>query len=375
MQPEPNLSPDRLRHFFDTSLAIASDLSLPTVLQRTITAACELTGARYGALGIIEDDGLIREFVLEGADPEWIERMPHPPQGLGLIGHLVEHPETLIVDEIKAHPASVGFPEGHPPMHTFLGVPIQLRDRVFGNLYLTEKSDGEPFTDADAQLITALASAASVAIQNAEYYEESEEVVLVRERERIARDLHDRVIQRIFATAMSLEAQARANDDPEVRATLRRSVDELDDTIREIRSTIFELHQPDGAETSEEVNALVEEITPLLGFAPVVVTEGPLDLLVREPVREQFLAALRELLTNAAKHARADSVHVSIRVGDDLSLRVADNGIGIAALPDGDAAHGTRNLRDRAQALRGHFSIRRSDDGGTVADWVVPLAD
>ena len=375
MQPEPTLSEDRLRHFFDASLAIASDLSLPVVLQRTITAACELTGARYGALGIIEDDGLIREFVLEGADPEWIERMPHPPQGLGLIGYLVDHPETLVVDEIHDHPASVGFPEGHPPMHTFLGVPIKVRDRVFGNLYLTEKSNGEPFTDADARLIAALALAASVAIQNAEYYEESEEVLIVRERERIARDLHDRVIQRIFATAMSLEAQARANDDPDVGATLRRSVDELDDTIREIRSTIFELHGPFGTDLSDTVAALVDEVTPLLGFAPVVVTEGPLDLVVREPVREQFLAALRELLTNAAKHSRADTVHVSIRVGDDLSLRVADNGVGIDAAPDSDAAHGTRNLRERAQALRGEFSIRRNDDGGTTADWVVPLID
>jgi signal transduction histidine kinase len=375
VQSEPTLSEDRLRHFFDASLAIASDLSLPVVLQRTITAACELTGARYGALGIIEDDGLIREFVLEGADPEWIERMPHPPQGLGLIGYLVDHPEALVVDEIGDHPASVGFPEGHPPMHTFLGVPIKVRDRVFGNLYLTEKSDGEPFTDADARLIAALALAASVAIQNAEYYEESEEVLIVRERERIARDLHDRVIQRIFATAMSLEAQARANEDLEVRATLRRSVDELDDTIREIRSTIFELHGPIGTDLSDAVAALVDEVTPLLGFAPIVVTEGPLDHVVREPLREQFLAALRELLTNAAKHARADTVHVSIRVGDDLSLRVADNGIGIDGVPDPDAAHGTRNLRERAQALRGEFNIRRNDDGGTTAEWVVPLAD
>jgi signal transduction histidine kinase len=373
MTSEPQIADQRLREFFDTTLAITSDLSLPTVLQRIVTAGCEISGAQYGALGILDDTGHISEFVLEGADPEWVERVGFPPEGKGILGHLVEHPETLRLDEISGHPASVGFPEGHPPMHSFLGVPIRIGDEAFGNLYLTEKPGGVAFTDEDETMVIALAAAASVAIQNARLYAETQDFAVLRERERIARDLHDRVIQRLFATAMSLEAAARASTAPEANATLNRAVDELDDTIREIRSTIFELGHVDNTALSAEVQAVADELTPMLGFSPVVLLEGPVDTAVSQRLREHLLIVVREGLTNMAKHANASAASITVRAADDLMLRIVDDGVGITTLAN-DTSRGLQNLRDRATLLGGHCSARPGPVHGTAIEWTVPIS-
>lgn len=168
-------SRERLSELLDSVVAVSSDLDLPTVLRRIVRAACRLADARYGALGVLARDGReLSEFVTEGISDEDRARIGDLPRGHGLLGLLIRHPRAVRVHDIGAHPDSSGLPVGHPPMTTFLGLPIRVRGQVFGNLYLTDKPDGADFTDDDEVIVRALASAAGVAIENARLYERTE---------------------------------------------------------------------------------------------------------------------------------------------------------------------------------------------------------
>ncbi|TDQ00405.1 GAF domain-containing protein [Labedaea rhizosphaerae] len=165
---------DQLGGLLDAVLSIASGLDLDATLRRIVHAAIDLVGCRYGALGVLTADGTeLAEFVYEGIDEPTRREIGHLPEGHGLLGLLIEQPKAVRLDELSQHPASVGFPANHPPMHSFLGVPVRVRDEVFGNLYLTEKHDGLPFTEDDEVVVLALAAAAGVAVENARLYEQS----------------------------------------------------------------------------------------------------------------------------------------------------------------------------------------------------------
>jgi transcriptional regulator with GAF, ATPase, and Fis domain len=164
----------RLRGLLRANAAVVAELSLPTVLRRIVTSACELLQARYGALGVIGPDGMLEQFVHVGMDEDAVRRVGHLPEGKGLLGALIQDPRPIRLTRISDDPRSVGFPQGHPPMESFLGVPIRVRGVVFGNLYLTEREGGGQFTEEDEQLAAALAGTAGVAIENARLYEESE---------------------------------------------------------------------------------------------------------------------------------------------------------------------------------------------------------
>src|SRR5215216_4466351 len=163
---------ERLRGLLDAVVAVGSGLELRVTLHRLVVAACELTDARYGALGVIGPDRMLSEFITHGLSDEQHARIGDLPQGRGVLGLLIEDPRPIRLPDISQHPSSYGFPPNHPPMHTFLGVPIRVRDRVFGNLYLSEKHDGE-FTEQDEELVVALAAAAGVAIENVDLYEQA----------------------------------------------------------------------------------------------------------------------------------------------------------------------------------------------------------
>ena len=152
-------------------VSMAEDVGLETILDRVVASACELVGARYGALGIIDDDDSLSHFITTGIDPEQIERIGELPSGHGVLGHLIRVPEPLRLVDLATHPMAIGFPDNHPPMKSFLGVPIRVREKVFGNLYLTEKEGGAEFSDEDEALCVALAAAAGVAIENARHLE------------------------------------------------------------------------------------------------------------------------------------------------------------------------------------------------------------
>lgn len=356
----------------DAMLAVAGNLSLPAVLRKIVESACTLAEARYGALGVLGDEAPLAEFVAVGVDDSTIRAIGHTPEGKGILGRLILDPRPLRLPDLTRHPDSAGFPPGHPPMRSFLGVPIRVRDAVFGNLYLTEKAAGGEFTDEDEHLVVSLAAAAGVAIENVTLHEKLQAVVLLEDRERIARDLHDKVIQRLFATGMALQATERLVLKPEVGLRIQQAVDELDETIREIRATIFALQTPVRRSLRREVISRTTEAGEILGFEPTVRFEGPVDSVVPEAVGGELLTVLQESLTNAVRHARARRIDVTLAVGADVLLRVVDDGVGFDP-SQVVRGHGLRNMRMRAEALGGAFTVEARPEGGTVAEWHAPL--
>ncbi|QSR32503.1 ATPase [Nocardioides sp. S5] len=516
----PDLGADG-RLLLEAVTAISSDLDLASVLTRIVEAATALTGARYGALGVLGSTGDLVEFVTTGLDERTRALIGDLPRGRGILGVIIDDPSGLRLADLSAHPSSVGFPPNHPPMTSFLGMPVRIRGTVFGNLYLTEKTGDGPFTEADEQLVEELARTAGYVISNARSFALSErrrqwleasaelsellqppvdlpsaldqivstarqvsharavalwssrgpehdtvsvapdadtdrveellararvvaapdaggpvhtstvdgvpvvvvplrshlapvtalvavaqpgaglldvqdrdlfagfadqvalsldrtqaladrqELALISDRERIARDLHDVVIQRLFATGLQLQGVAAMAGDGAVTERLDSSVAELDDTIKAIRGTIFELQDRRGDSLRASVRRLVKEYVPVLGFAPVVRTSGPVDTVVPPAIGTQLLAVLREAISNVARHALADSAQVDVSVtSEQLELRVADDGVG---LPEDVTESGLRNARRRAADLGGTLEISRLGERGTVLVWHVPL--
>ncbi|MBK9179099.1 MAG: GAF domain-containing sensor histidine kinase [Acidimicrobiales bacterium] len=375
MDPAEGATDDpRLHRLLEAVLAVAADLSLPVVLRRIVESACSLVDARYGALGVTGPDGHLTEFITVGADYDTVEAIGHPPKGRGILGMVMTHPEPLRLRNLGEHPDSYGFPPHHPPMRSFLGVPVRVRGEVFGNLYLTEKRSAVQFTAGDQELVVALAAAAGVAIENARLHSMVRELAVLEDRERIARDLHDTVIQRLFASGMGLQAAERLAERPEVVARIRQAIDDLDVTIRDIRSTIFALESGDrrGGGLRADVLALVAESGPAVGREPRVRFAGPVDAAVPDGIADHLVSTLREALTNVAKHAGASEVAVEVEVGDDVVLRVEDDGVGIDPLRSG-RGWGLRNMADRARALGGGLVLTEAPNGGTVLEWRVPL--
>lgn len=504
----------------DAVSAIASDLDLTSVLTRIVTAATELTDAQYGALGVLGTDGRLVEFLTTGIDEATRAMIGDLPTGHGILGVIIEEPEGLRLVDLAAHPRSVGFPANHPPMSSFLGMPVRIRGTVFGNLYLTEKRGGMPFTEQDEQLTEALARTAGLVIDNARTYglserrrrwleataqigvelqppvnretaldkivrtarvvsgaramvllatladvedavaadpadlhlvreladhvreleldvsapphrlkvgdlegvvipvrahlapvaalaalfdkssplndaserellatfadqaalaldrgqavAERQELALSSDRERIARDLHDVVIQQLFATGLQLQGVASMVSHPEVARRIDETVSSLDDTIKAIRGTIFELQDKPRSSLRSEIRSLVRDYVPVLGFSPAVRTTGPIDTAVPTHVHDQVLAVLREAMSNVARHALAESAEVEVLVSaHELVLRVVDDGIG---MPSDPRESGLRNARRRAADLGGVLEVLPGSQRGTTLVWRVPLA-
>jgi signal transduction histidine kinase len=369
--------PDRLRALVDAVLSIGSDLSLPAVLRRIVEAAVSLVGARYGAVGVLDEQGAgLSDFINVGLSPDQVAAIGHLPEGHGILGLLIVDPKPLRLVDLRAHPDSYGFPPSHPPMRSFLGVPILVRDQVFGNLYLTEKQEGGEFSAEDEGLVVALAGAAGIAIENARLHSRVRDLTLVEDRERIAADLHDTVIQRLFATGLGLQATVPMISPSEAGRRVQAAVDDLDETIRQIRSTIFALQAPRtaGRGVRAEILALATEAAAGLGFEPHVRLDGPIDTTVGHDEASHLLAVLREALSNVVRHAEATWVEVEVTaVGDSLVLTIRDDGIGIVQpRPTG---RGLVNMQSRAEALGGSFGVTTGPGGrGSTVRWRVPLS-
>ncbi|MEI6363014.1 MAG: GAF domain-containing protein [Actinomycetes bacterium] len=545
---------ERDRGLFTAVVSVAAGLELGATLRRIVQAAVELVDASYGALGVLDDSGGLGEFIHVGIDAQTAATIGSLPMGRGILGLLINHPVPIRLDNLGDHPRSAGFPPGHPPMTSFLGVPVRVRGEVFGNLYLTEKRSGTGFTSEDERTVMALAAAAAVAIENARLYERSrqreqwqqavtdianavladsdadevlslvanrarsltgadvalvalpdfagslvveivdgrdddsgtaarellsvisswegqrvpahsvahqafhdgisrierdtarvlaeadqapahgpavviplitsdhvlgilmllwgeptarvpadalelagsfasqaavtlvlanarrehERLAVYEDRDRIARDLHDLVIQRLFATGMMLQGLSRIENVPSAASDrVSRAVDELDETIKEIRQTIFALHEPvDGPTTSARGRVLREtsQSAALLGFEPAVRFVGPVDSMLTTEATDHLIAALREALTNAAKHAEAKRVDVVVQIDSgDVVLVVTDDGVGISEDGPGRRS-GVANIAARAQVLGGWCRLERvADSGGTRLTWCVPF--
>jgi len=368
--------PRALRELLDAVLTVASDLQPELVLQRIIRSAVDLVDARYGALGVIDEDGTgLAQFITVGIEAEGRAAIGALPEGHGILGLLIVDPRPIRLPDLRAHPDSYGFPPNHPPMRSFLGVPIRVRDKVFGNLYLTDKTTAETFSEVDEELVVALAAAAGIAVENSRLLAQVRAMALVEDRERIARDLHDTVIQRLFAAGLTLQGTARLADRPEVVDRIQQVVNDLDVTIRHIRTAIFglEVARLHGRSLREDVIAVVTEAGRGLGFAPQVRFDGPIDSLVPQDVAEQLVAVLREALSNVARHAAARRVEVCLDAGQELALLVRDDGVGVAA--GAPAGSGLRNIQSRALALGGTTKLEAGAEGrGSDLHWRVPLS-
>jgi signal transduction histidine kinase len=352
------------------------DLDLPSMLERIVQSAVDLVDASYGALGVLDDTGTrLAQFITVGIDAETHAAIGSLPEGHGILGLLIVDAKPLRLPDLTEHSDSYGFPPNHPPMKSFLGVPILLRDEVFGNLYLTDKRSGEVFTDVDEELAVGLASAAGVAIDNARLHAKLHELGLVEDRERIARDLHDTVIQRLFATGMSLQGSVRLvqNDPAAAMARIEAAVDDLDVTVKHIRTAIFGLEQVrvDEGGLRSRILSLIREAAAPLGFEPRVLLDGPVDTGVGARVATELLATLREALSNVARHARASQVEVEVAVDGGVCLRVVDDGVG----PPDDTTprgKGLANMAVRAENLGGSLELRPGEISGTVLEWRAP---
>lgn len=532
----------RLRALLRAIETVTGDLALEVVLRNVVESARELAHAKYGALGVIGPDGGLEQFIHVGIDDETAARIGGLPQGKGLLGALITDPRPIRLQHMTDDSRSTGFPPNHPPMQSFLGVPVHVRDEVFGNLYLADSDRGE-FSAEDEELVGALALAAGTAISNARLYHESrlqqrwleasveigaqllasagedplrmvarraieiadadvvavclttpdgtafvveemfgtgaeeligrrfplpgsmtglaldraepmlvanasgtdhpptflssvmeagplmvlpltgagtprgalsvcrargrraftprdlamadgfashasvaleladsraaeQKLVLLEDRDRIARDLHDHVIQELFAIGLSLEGSAAqiAASNNTAAERIRQRVEDIDRTIRRIRTSIFELR---GALATmaegirQRILEVASDLTPALGFAPHVAFAGVLDVRIPDELMEDIVACVRESLTNVAKHARAKSAVVDVSLAQDvLTVTVTDNGVG---LRDDSRRSGIANLRARAEKWSGSFELMPGTSGGTTVIWKVRI--
>lgn len=531
----------RLRALVRAIETISGDLSLESVLRNIVSAACELADAEYGALGVIGHDRTnLEQFVHVGIDDETAARIGHLPEGRGLLGAIITDARPVRLRHMADDPRSSGFPPNHPPMDSFLGVPVNLRNEVFGNLYLANSRSGE-FTAEDEELVRALAHAAGTAISNARLYHEAElkqrwleasgeisaqivatsgeeplnliarramsladadlvsisllkdggtslavevafgegaehlmgrrfrvedslggevvrtgapalvdaagadraipflasvmevgptmalplrgtgqprgvlslarakgrrpfaqadlamaanfagqasvaleladsraaeqRLVLLEDRDRIAQDLHDHVIQELFSIGLSLEGAAGQLPEGKVEQRVRRAAENIDRTIRRIRTSIFELRgnfvSAEGGLRQRILEVVSDAATPL-GFVPHTAFAGLVDEAFDEAFADDVLACIRETLANVAKHAQATSAWVDVvAAGDELTVTVSDNGVG-PGTPR--RRSGTANLRARAEKRGGTFDLAPGPSGGTVATWKARLA-
>ena len=369
--------PAKLCSLLDAVLLIEQDLSLRVVLDTLIRESCELAGATYGALGVLDDSRrTLAEFITYGIETEDIIQVGALPTGKGVLGLLIADAKPIRISNISHNGASLGFPANHPVMSSFLGVPIAVGDRVFGNIYLTNKIGATEFDEQDETLISYLAKAAGIAIENAQLHNAVANYALRADRERIARELHDEIIQRLFAIGLSLQATMRLINGNDANTRVQTAIDDLDEAIKMIRATIFALETTRSTNRESfraQVLALIRELHAALGFEPSVTFSGPLDTMVTKQVASQALPMVREALSNIARHARATATTITLACNDSLNIVIEDNGRGIsnAGTP---SSKGLKNMAGRAEALGGHFTLEKSKKlGGARVSWSVPL--
>jgi signal transduction histidine kinase len=354
-------------------LGIAGDLSLDAVFERLVGTSRELVDARYAALGVPDEEGTgFSRFITAGMTDDEIEAMGPLPRTHGLLGAMLSDPAPFRTGDITTDPRFRGWwPATHPRMCSFLGVPIVFKGDVIAAFYLTDKTTGPEFTAEDEQLVGVLGAHAAVLIEHARLYEQSRELSVHDERNRLARELHDAMTQALFSLRLTIETTASlVVDDPDAAAAeLDRARALVDALFTELRSLIFELRPP--ALESEGLAATIRKHLEVVGRAhglEVSVSNNGETALAPEVERELF-RIVQEAVTNAVRHAKASSLSVSFDVGaQQAALTVHDDGVGFD--PDARAIRSRRlgltSMRERAQALGGTFDVESSDAGTTV---------
>jgi signal transduction histidine kinase len=372
---------DRDRRLIEAGMVLASERSVEAVLLRIVELAVELTDARYGALGVLTPDGAaIEEFITVGITPEQREALGDPPTGHGLLGALIRDARPLRIPDIAADPRSVGFPPNHPPMKSLLGAPVTGRGRVFGNIYLTDKRGADAFDDEDQRVLVVLATQAAVAVENARLYDESERrgrelqrLQVLGERERIGKELHDGVIQSLFALGMNLQAMATASDDPDIAFRLETAVEDVDHAIRDLRNYIFGLRP--GILADRQLDQAIKEMATEFGSRSGVVTVVEIDAEAASMLSSRagdIVQLVREALSNVGRHGAATTCRVSLARGQaGFVLEIDDDGLGFDVELT-TWGMGLQNLRERVGSLGGTFDVQSTPGQGTTVRATFP---
>jgi len=369
------------RRLIEAGMILASELALDAVLLRIVELAVDLTGARYGALGVLTPDGRsIEEFTTVGITREERAAIGDPPTGHGLLGALITEARPMRIPDIRADSRSVGFPPNHPQMKSLLGAPIKGRGTVFGNIYLTDKEGAEAFDEEDERVLVVLATQAAIAVENARLYDETErkgrelqKLHVLEERERIGKELHDGVIQSLFAVGMSLQGLAAASPDAEMARRLDAAVEDVDHSIRDLRNYIFGLRP--GILADRQLDQALKEMVTEFGSRSGVVTVVDVDSEVASELASRaadVVQLAREALSNVGRHGAATTCRVSLRRGDTgMFLEVDDDGRGF----DVDMTSwgmGLSNLRERVESLGGVLEVESTPGEGTTVRATFP---
>ena len=369
------------------ALTLTTELDLNTVLQKVVDLSRTLADARYGAVGVLDDEGkTIVQFITSGIDEAQRATMGPTPTGYGLLGMLIREGKAMRVRNIGEHPRSYGFPPNHPPMETLMGVPIISKGKIIGDIYLTDKigpkgdiSQPIPFTQADQEILQMFATQAAIAIENAKLYRQIQQLAVLQERERFSMDLHDGIIQSIYAIGLMLDdSQYHIDSQPSyAKQRIFDAIADLNEVIRDIRNYILELRPQrfQGRDIMRGIAELAREFRANT-FLNVQVEgdEIPPNLLSPEQTVE-ILHIAQEGLANVRKHARASEV--SIRTWTDagvLHMEIADNGIGFETNGQPrNKGNGLHNMRERASAVDGQLKIGPRAQGGTCISLRVPI--
>ncbi len=362
----------RLPALIEAAASVIEAGDLQQLLGRLVTEARLATGAPYCALGVIGEHGVLVEFIHEGMDADTVARIGTLPKGLGVLGTVVREKRTIRLDSIGDHPDSYGFPPNHPPMSSFLGVPVIAGGRAFGNLYLADKEGG--FTDSDVATIEALSRIAGSALTNARLHERLRSVAVIEDRERIARDLHDSVIQDLFAVGLGLQGVSGRITDETAAATLENAVDRLDAAVETLRSYVAQLRG--GPRLPFQFDDRLQELVSRMGSAypSKVRLELAITRAGSEVLYDEIFLLVAEALSNALRHSEA--AHVNVLVESDSSgwrLRVQDDGRGFDTSAE-KKGMGLGNLRARAASLGGTAVITSSADVGTIVEIKIPIS-
>ncbi len=383
---EARASADRLEALDEATRAIAGVLSTERVLQLIVDSVRRLVGAEYSALGIVDAGRRLDPFITSGMSRAARDRIGSPPRGRGLLGAILEGGAPIRVDDIAADPRHHGFPPNHPVMRGFLGVPISVRGRAVGNLYLTDKSGADAtgphrFTEEDQRLVELFASHAGIAIENARLHEREQQVAVLEERQRIGRDLHDGIIQSIYAVGLTLDDAYETIDEApsEAQAKIERAIESLNLTIRDIRNFIFGL-QPepfDQAGLVDALAAMAEEFRVNTMVDIGLEVAGSSDVELSADATLQLLNLAREALSNVSRHARAGRAELRLEVTDSvLELAVVDDGVGFDPTARRGPGHmGISNMRARAAGLDAEFLVESAAGRGTRVLVRVPISD
>ncbi|MEU5274587.1 GAF domain-containing protein [Streptomyces hygroscopicus] len=357
--------------------SLLSGVDETRVLELIVEHARRILAADLGVLMLpVPGSEELQVALAAGTDAEAHRGLVLPREGT-FGGAAFTASEPVTSTDVQSDPRITAGPQRWAGLGPAVAVPMRTSDGVGGVLSLARTADSAAFTQIETDTLLGFAGQAAIAMKLAERRRDAEQLALLEDRDRIARDLHDLAIQRLFAAGMTLQSTLRFVQHPEGSERLLRVVDDLDDTIKIIRSTIFGLraHEAGPAVQGLRVRTAktIEEAVPALGFTPSLRTEGLVDTDVPRSVADDMVAVLAEALSNIARHARADAAEISLVVAAGrLTLTVTDDGVGI---PEGGRRSGLRNLAERAEQLGGQLDLDEPPGGGTRLVWAVPLPE